>query len=159
MVVVEEGRVCTEQLDLYQVDGIVAEPAGALATAALDDVAPDIAGHNVVCVLSGGNNDVARYDEIIERSLVHQGLKHYFIVDFPQRPGALRQFLDECLGATDDIVLFEYIKKNDREFGPALVGVQLADRGDLAPLLVRIADSGLDVRLLPPDSPMFRLLV
>jgi threonine dehydratase len=159
MVVVEEGRVCTEQLDLYQVDGIVAEPAGALAVAALDDLVAEITGRTVVCILSGGNNDVARYDEIIERSLVHQGLKHYFVVDFPQRPGALRQFLDECLGATDDIVLFEYIKKNDREFGPALVGVQLTDRGDLAPLLVRIADSGLDVRLLPPDSPMFRLLV
>ncbi len=159
MVVVEEGRVCTEQLDLYQVDGIVAEPAGALAVAALDDIASEVAGRTVVCILSGGNNDVARYDEIIERSLVHQGLKHYFVVDFPQRPGALRQFLDECLGATDDIVLFEYIKKNDREFGPALVGVQLAERGDLAPLLVRIAESGLDVRLLPPDSPMFRLLV
>ena len=118
MVVVEEGRVCTEQLDLYQVDGIVAEPAGALAIAALDDIAPDVAGRTVVCVLSGGNNDVARYDEIIERSLVHQGLKHYFVVDFPQRPGALRQFLDDCLGPTDDIVLFEYIKKNDREYGP-----------------------------------------
>jgi threonine dehydratase len=159
MVVAEEGRVCTEQLDLYQVDGIVAEPAGALATAALDAIEPDIAGRSVVCVLSGGNNDVARYDEIIERSLVHQGLKHYFIVDFPQRPGALRQFLDECLGATDDIVLFEYIKKNDREFGPAVVGVQLAERADLAPLLDRIATSGLDVQLLPPESPVFRLLV
>ena len=159
MVVVEEGRVCTELLDLYQVDGIVAEPAGALATAALDDIESEIAGRSVVCVLSGGNNDVARYDEIIERSLVHQGLKHYFIVDFPQRPGALRQFLDECLGATDDIVLFEYIKKNDREFGPAVVGVQLAERADLAPLLERIDTSGLDVRLLPPDSPVFRLLV
>jgi len=159
MIVVEEGRVCTEQLDLYQVDGIVAEPAGALAVAALDDLAAELAGRSVVCILSGGNNDVARYDEIIERSLVHQGLKHYFIVDFPQRPGALRQFLDECLGATDDIVLFEYIKKNDREFGPAVVGVQLAERSDLASLLERIASSGLDVRLLPPDSPVFRLLV
>ena len=89
----------------------------------------------MVCILSGGNNDVARYDEIIERSLVHQGLKHYFIVDFPQRPGALRQFLDECLGPSDDIVLFEYIKKNDREFGPAVVGVELADRDDLISLL------------------------
>jgi threonine dehydratase len=113
----------------------------------------------VVCVLSGGNNDVARYDEIIERSLVHQGLKHYFIVDFPQRPGALRQFLDECLGPSDDIVLFEYIKKNDREFGPAVVGVQLAERHDLVALLARIDSSGLDVQLLPPDSPVFRLLV
>ncbi len=113
----------------------------------------------MVCILSGGNNDVARYDEIIERSLVHQGLKHYFIVDFPQRPGALRQFLDECLGPTDDIVLFEYIKKNDREFGPAIVGVELSDRADLESLLERIAWSGLDVQLLPPESPVFRLIV
>ena len=113
----------------------------------------------MVCILSGGNNDVARYDEIIERSLVYEGLKHYFVVSFPQRPGALRTFLDDCLGPTDDIVLFEYIKKNDREFGPAVVGVELAGRDDLAPLLDRIARSGLDVRLLPPDSPVFRLLV
>ncbi len=159
LVVVEEGRVCTEQLDLYQVDGIVAEPAGALALAALDEVMAEIAGRTVVCILSGGNNDVARYDEIIERSLVHQGLKHYFVVGFPQRPGALRRFLDECLGPTDDIVLFEYIKKNDREFGPALVGIELAQRTDLLPLLERIETSGLDVQQLPPDSPMARLLV
>jgi threonine dehydratase len=158
-VVVEEGRVCTDLLDLYQIDGIVAEPAGALATAALDALEGDIAGSTVVCILSGGNNDVARYDEIIERSLVHQGLKHYFVVAFPQRPGALRQFLDECLGPTDDIVLFEYIKKNDREFGPAVVGIELADRNHLAPLLERVKLSGLDVQRLPPDSPMFRLLV
>ena len=159
VVVVDEGKVCTEQLDLYQVDGIVAEPAGALAISALDEVAADIAGRTVVCVLSGGNNDVARYGEIIERSLVYQGLKHYFIVAFPQRPGALRRFLDQCLGAPDDIVLFEYMKKTDREFGPALVGVELTDRADLAPLLERIAASGLDIQRLPPDSPLFRLLV
>jgi threonine dehydratase len=158
-VVVDEGRVCTELLDLYQIDGIVAEPAGALATAALDDLTDFVAGSTVVCVLSGGNNDVARYDEIIERSLVYEGLKHYFIVAFPQRPGALRRFLDQCLGPTDDIVLFEYMKKNDREFGPALVGIELADRGDLTPLLERIALSGLDVQRVPPDSPQFRLLV
>jgi threonine dehydratase len=159
LVAVAEGRVCTELLDLYQIDGIVAEPAGALALAALDAVAAEIAGRTVVCILSGGNNDVARYDEIIERSLVHEGLKHYFVVGFPQRPGALRRFLDECLGPTDDIVLFEYIKKNDREFGPALVGVELAQRDDLDPLLERIDASGLDVQRLPPDSPMARLLV
>jgi threonine dehydratase len=157
--VVEEGRVCTEQLDLYQDDGIVAEPAGALAIAALDDLQERLAGRQVVCVLSGGNNDVARYDEIIERSLVHQGLKHYFIVSFPQQPGSLRRFLEECLGPTDDIVLFEYTKKNDREFGPALVGIELAERADLAPLLERIAASNLDVQRLPPDSPVFHMLV
>ena len=157
--VVAEGRVCTEQLDLYQDDGIVAEPAGALSIAALDSLYESFAGREVVCVLSGGNNDVARYGEIIERSLVHQGLKHYFVVAFPQQPGALRRFLDECLGPSDDIVLFEYVKKNDREFGPAVVGVELAHRDDLDGLVARIAASGLDAQRLPPDSPVFRLLV
>ena len=159
LVAVDEGRVCVEQLALYQDDGIVAEPAGALSLAALDALAGDLSGRRVVCILSGGNNDVARYDEIIERSLVYQGLKHYFIVAFPQQPGALRRFLDECLGPTDDIVLFEYMKKNDREFGPALVGVELAARDDLGPLLRRIEVSGLDVQRVPPDSPVFHLLV
>jgi threonine dehydratase len=159
LLVVAEGRVCTEQLALYQEDGIVAEPAGALSIAALDALAGTIAGRSVVCVLSGGNNDVARYGEIIERSLVHQGLKHYFVVAFPQQPGALRRFLDECLGPADDIVLFEYVKKNDREFGPAVVGIELAQRQDLEGLVARIAASGLDAQRLPPDSPVFRLLV
>ncbi|MHB8437704.1 MAG: threonine ammonia-lyase IlvA [Acidimicrobiales bacterium] len=159
LVVVEEGRVCTEQLDLYQDDGIVAEPAGALSIAALDNVAERINGHTVVCVLSGGNNDVARYDEIIERSLVHQGLKHYFVVAFPQQPGSLRRFLDACLGPHDDIVRFEYIKKNNRELGPALVGVELHQREDLQPLLARIEGSGLEVERLAPDSQVFHLLV
>jgi len=157
--VVAEGRVCTEQLALYQDDGIVAEPAGALSMAALDALGPDIAGRLVVCVLSGGNNDVNRYGEIVERSLVYEGLKHYFVVAFPQQPGALRRFLDECLGPSDDIVLFDYVKKNHREFGPAVVGVEIARREDLEPLLARIAASDLDVELLPPDSPVFRLLV
>ncbi len=159
VVVVDEGRVCTEQLELYQADGIVAEPAGALALAALDQMGERIAGASVVCILSGGNNDVARYSEIIERSLVHQGLKHYFIVEFPQQPGALRRFLDDCLGPTDDIVLFEYTKKSSRELGPALVGIELAERADLAPLLERIVRLGLQARRLPPDSPLFRYLV
>ncbi len=157
--VVPEGAVCTEQLALYQDDGIVAEPAGALAIAALDALVGRIEGRSVVCVLSGGNNDVARYGEILERSLVYQGLKHYFVVAFPQQPGALRRFLDECLGPSDDIVLFEYVKKNDREFGPAVVGVELAHRDDLEGLVARIAASGLDAQRLPPDTPVFRLLV
>jgi threonine dehydratase len=157
--IVDEGRVCTELLALYQDDGIVAEPAGALAIAALEQLREQLVGRRVVCVLSGGNNDVTRYDEIIERSLVHQGLKHYFIVTFPQQPGALRRFLDECLGPADDIVLFEYMKKNEREYGPALVGIELAERSDLEPLLDRIVRSGLDVERVPPDSPVFHLLV
>jgi threonine dehydratase len=159
IVIVPEGRVCTEQLALYQDDGIVAEPAGALSIAALDVLGPSIKGQTVVCILSGGNNDVARYGEILERSLVYEGLKHYFVVAFPQSPGALRRFLDECLGPSDDIVLFEYVKKNDREFGPAVVGIELAHRDDLDGLVARIAASGLDAQRLPPDTPVFRLLV
>ncbi len=159
LVVVDEGAVCTEMLALYQHDGIIAEPAGALALAALPQLTARVAGRSVVCMVSGGNNDVARYGEIVERSLVHLGLKHYFIVDFPQRPGALRRFLDDCLGPTDDIVLFEYTKKNNRELGPALVGVELAAAGDLAPLVARIERSGLSARILPPDSAVFRLLI
>lgn len=159
VVTVDEGAVCTAMLDLYQEEGIIAEPAGALAVTALDVVGTSLAGATVLCMISGGNNDVARYGEIVERSLVHRGLKHYFVVDFPQRPGALREFLDDCLGPSDDIVLFEYTKKNNRELGPALVGIELADAGDLAPLLDRIDRSSLSARRLPPDSALFRLLV
>ena len=122
LLTVPEGRVCTEMLDLYQVDGIVAEPAGAMASAALGDEVTVEPGSTVVCLLSGGNNDVSRYAEVVERSLVHRGLKHYFLVEFPQEPGALRRFLDEVLGPDDDIVLFEYVKRDNRETGAALVG-------------------------------------
>ncbi|MGO8963113.1 threonine ammonia-lyase IlvA, partial [Mycobacterium sp.] len=121
---VDEGAVCTAMLDLYQNEGIIAEPAGALAVAGLleADVEP---GSTVVCLVSGGNNDVSRYGEVLERSLVHLGLKHYFLVDFPQEPGALRRFLDGVLGPHDDITLFEYVKRNNRETGEALVGIEL----------------------------------
>ncbi len=155
---VDEGRVCTEMLDLYQTDGIIAEPAGALATAALDalDLAP---GAVVVCLLSGGNNDVSRYAEVVERSLVHRGLKHYFLVEFPQEPGALRRFLDEVLGADDDIVLFEYVKRDNRETGAALVGVEISDRGAYEPLWKRMEASPLRIQLVAPGTTAYRFLV
>lgn len=159
VVIVPEGRVCTTMLELYQRDGIIAEPAGALAIAALSDGLAVAPGSSVVAILSGGNNDVSRYGEIVERSLVHQGLKHYFLVEFPQEPGALRGFLDNVLGPTDDITLFEYVKKNNREIGPALVGIELLTRGDLAPLLARMGSSGLQIERLSADSPAFRFLV
>ncbi len=157
VVAVDEGAVCTEMLELYQSDGIVAEPAGALATAALHqlDLEP---GSTVLCVLSGGNNDVSRYAEIVERSLVHTGLKHYFLVDFPQEPGALRAFLDDVLGPDDDITLFEYVKRNNRETGPALVGLELSVAEDLEPLLARIEASPARIERLPADSPLTRYL-
>jgi threonine dehydratase len=155
VVSVSEGRLCTEMLALYQSDGIIAEPAGALATAALGDAVEVVAGSTIVCVISGGNNDISRYGEILERSLVHEGLKHYFLVDFPQEPGALRRFLDEVLGPDDDITRFGYVKRNNRDTGPALVGIELAHRDDLLPLLDRIAKSPLQVQHVEPGSPLY----
>lgn len=154
---VDEGAVCTAMLDLYQNEGIIAEPAGALSVAALleADIEP---GSTVVCLISGGNNDVSRYNEVLERSLVHLGLKHYFLVDFPQEPGALRRFLDEVLGPGDDITLFEYVKRNNRETGEALCGVQLSSAADLEGLLARMEGSDIHVELLEPGSPTYRYL-
>ncbi len=159
VVAAQEGRVCSEMLAFYQSDGIIAEPAGALAAAALRDTIFAAPGSTTLCLLSGGNNDVSRYAEIIERSLVHEGRKHYFLVDFPQEPGALRQFLDEVLGPDDDITLFEYVKRNNRETGPALVGIELGRPEDLGPLMDRMRTGTAEVQLLPPDSPMSRFLL
>ncbi|HEY1134261.1 MAG TPA: threonine dehydratase, partial [Nocardioides sp.] len=160
-VAVPEGLICVEMLDLYQADGIIAEPAGALSSAALRQVlaAPDRGGlepgSTVVCVVSGGNNDVSRYGDVVERALVHEGVKHYFLVEFPQEPGSLRRFLDEVLGPDDDITLFEYTKRNNRETGPALVGVELGDPAELGGLVERMRTSNLRVEKVAPDSPLF----
>jgi threonine dehydratase len=159
LVVAEEGRVCAEMLDFYQVDGIIAEPAGALAAAALGSSVRVEPGSTVLCLLSGGNNDVSRYAEIIERSLVFAGRKHYFLVDFRQEPGALRQFLEEVLGPDDDITLFDYVKRNNRETGPALVGIELGHPEDLQPLMARMRQASLHIQLVPPDSQLARFLI
>lgn len=161
---VAEGRTCTEMLSLYQVEGIIAEPAGALAASAIGSpgsaapvqVEP---GTSVVCLVSGGNNDIARYSEVVERSLIHEGLKHYFIVTFPQQPGALRSFLDDVLGPDDDITLFEYVKRSARDTGPAFVGITLGSAEDLPGLLQRMADSPIHIESVPPESALFRLFV
>ncbi|BCO36151.1 L-threonine dehydratase biosynthetic IlvA [Mycobacterium heckeshornense] len=155
---VDEGAVCTALLDLYQHEGIIAEPAGALSVAGLleADIEP---GSTVVCLISGGNNDVSRYGEILERSLVHLGLKHYFLVDFPQEPGALRRFLDQVLGPNDDITLFEYVKRNNRETGEALVGIELGSAADLDGLLARMRATDLHIEVLEPGSPAYRYLL
>ena len=159
LVAVAEGRVCTEMLALYQSDGIIAEPAGALAPAALGDVIRPAPEAVVLCLLSGGNNDVSRYAEVVERALVHEGRKHYFLVDFPQEPGALRRFLDDVLGPDDDITLFEYVKRNNRETGVALVGIEISNRDDLPGLLARMEAAPLDIERIEPSSPEFRYLI
>ena len=154
---VAEGAICVEMLAMYQTDGIIAEPAGAMATTVLADL--DITpGSTLVAVVSGGNNDVSRYAEIVERALIHEGRKHYFLVDFPQEPGALRRFLDEVLGPDDDIAYFEYVKRSNRETGPALVGLELGHPRDLLPLLARMETSPLTIERVDPGSPLFRFI-
>jgi threonine dehydratase len=156
---VPEGKVCTTILELYNEHAIVAEPAGALPIAALDFYREQIKGKTVVCVLSGGNNDFARMQEIKERSLLYEGLLHYFIVNFPQRAGALREFLDEVLGPTDDIVRFEYTKKNNKESGPALVGIELKYPYDYDGLISRIKKKGFPFTEINKNERLFNLLV
>ncbi|MDQ6741866.1 MAG: threonine ammonia-lyase IlvA [Candidatus Dormibacteraeota bacterium] len=159
VVVVPEGKACATLIDLYQNEGIIAEPAGALSVAALYDAREAIRGKNVVCVLSGGNNDILRYPEIMERSLVYQGRKHYFLVEFAQKPGQLRRFVDQALGPTDDIVRFEYMKKTNKERGAALIGIELKSRADLEPLLVRMGEIQLNWRLLSSEELLYDYLI
>lgn len=159
VLLVSEGQVCTEMIGLYQSEGIIAEPAGALSVAALRALGERLRGQKVVCIISGGNNDISRYPEIIERSLIDQGLKHYFLIEFSQRPGALRRYLDDALGPDDDITLFEYIKKSNREYGPALVGIELANQDEYVPLLQRMEAIGLQFETIGRDSALFRFVL
>jgi len=159
VLLVPEGKVCTTILDLYNQQAIVAEPAGALPIAALDALREQIKGKTVVCIVSGGNNDIDRMQEIKERSLIYEGLKHYFTINFPQRAGALREFLDEVLGPTDDIVRFEYTKKHNKDNGPALVGIELKRREDYEPLIERMRKKGVRYIELNKDPLLFELLV
>lgn len=157
--VVPEGKICTTILNLYNQNAIVVEPAGALPIAALDFYRNEIKGKNVVCIVSGGNNDIDRMQEIQERSMIYEGLKHYFIVKFPQRAGALREFLDEVLGETDDITRFEYTKKNNKESGPALVGIELKQKEDYQPLIQRMEQKGYSYIEINKDPYLFNLLI
>ncbi|MGK4151454.1 threonine ammonia-lyase IlvA [Kurthia gibsonii] len=159
IVAVPEGKVCTHILELYNKLAVVAEPAGALSVAALDFYKDEIKGKSVVCIISGGNNDISRMQEIKEKSLIHEGLLYYFIVSFPQRAGALRQFLTEVLGPEDDITTFEYTKKNNKESGPALVGIELKRPNDYAALIERFQSNGFEYMEVNNDSTLFSLLV
>ncbi|MDQ2798677.1 MAG: threonine ammonia-lyase IlvA [Armatimonadota bacterium] len=159
VLLIPEAKVCTEMIGLYQSEGIIAEPAGALSIAALTQLGERLQGKTVVCILSGGNNDISRYPEVIERSLIDQGLKHYFLIEFSQRPGALRRYLDDALGPDDDITLFEYIKKSNREYGPALVGIELVRPDDFGPLIARMEAIGLQFELISRDSALFRFVL
>ena len=159
IVVVPEGAVCTEMLDLYHSEGVIAEPAGALASAAARNFLPQIPNGSVLCLVSGGNNDLSRYAEVTERSGRYEGLRHYFLVTFNQEPGALRAFLNDVLSEGEDIIYFQYTKKNNRDTGPALVGIELPDPTDIKGLRRRMAASPLQVQEIDPSSQIFKILV
>ncbi len=159
MCLVPEGEVCSTILKLYNEDAIVAEPAGALSITALSHYASEIKGKNVVCIVSGSNNDINRMQEIKERSLIFEGLKHYFIIRFPQRPNALKDFVNKVLNDHVDITRFEYMKKNERETGPALVGIELDSYAEYEKLWDRMKEYGLDFTPLDPSSDIGKYIV
>lgn len=159
IVLVPEGKVCTTILKLYNEEAIVAEPAGALTIAALDFMKDEIQGKNVVCLVGGGNNDIIRTEEIKERSLLYEGLKHYFIIRFVQRAGAMRDFLSDVLGPTDDITLFEYSKRTNRERGPALVGIELENKADFEPLVARMKAAKIQFEYINDKPDLFEFLI
>jgi threonine dehydratase len=159
ILLIPEGKVCSTILQLYNEEAIVAEPAGALSVAALDDLKSLIKGKNVVCIVGGGNNDITRTEEIKERSLLFEGLKHYFIIKFLQRAGAMKEFLEEVLGPNADIVFFEYSKKTARERGPALVGIELTKKEDLEGLIERLDKSNVQFTYIIDKPDLFEFLI
>lgn len=159
MITVEEGHVCQTILDLYNRDAIVVEPAGALTIAALDTFKDELKGKNVVCIVGGSNNDITRTAEIKERALLYGKLKHYFIIRFPQRPGALKEFVVDILGPTDDITHFEYSKKSSRENAPAVVGIELKNPDDLQPLIKRMKENNFYGDYINDKPDLFEYLV
>jgi threonine dehydratase len=159
MLLVPEGKVSSTILQLYNEDAIVAEPAGALTIASLDQYSDQIKGKKIVCILSGGNNDIDRMQEIKERSLLYEGLKHYFIVRFAQRPGALKEFVNHILGPNDDIVRFEFIQKHNKESGPALIGIEVKSKEDFDSLLKRMDAFKLNYTLVNQNENLFEYLV
>lgn len=159
LILVDEGKICSMILQLYNEEGLVVEPAGALTLAGLEQYADKIKGKNVVCVISGGNNDITRTEEIKERALLYEGLKHYFVIRFPQRAGALKDFLNKVLGPDDDITHFEYTQKHNRGTGPALVGLQVKERGDYEELVKRMDEYQIDYQALNDSKMLFELLI
>jgi threonine dehydratase len=159
MHLVPEGKVCSTILKLYNEDALVVEPAGALSIASLDDYTDQIKGKNVVCIVSGSNNDIDRMQEIKERSLQYEGLKHYFLIRFAQRPGALKEFVNHVLGPTDDITRFEYMQKHNKETGPALVGIELQSKEDYKRLLQNMDHYHINYTELNKNDNLFGYLV
>ena len=156
---VPEGKICTTILDMYNEEAIVVEPAGAMSLAVLDDYANEIKGKNILCIVSGGNNDIARMQEIKERSLIYEGLKHYFLIRFAQRPGALKEFVNKVLGDNDDITRFEYIQKHNKEAGPALVGLELKSKSDYVALMENMKTYQINYNEINKDDNIYGFLI
>jgi len=159
IILVPEGKVCSTILRLYNEEAIVVEPAGALAIAALDFYKDEIKGKNVVCIVSGSNNDITRTEEIKERSLLYEGLKHYFIIKFPQRPGALKEFVSKVLGENDDITYFQFSKKNNRESGPAVVGIEVKNPNDFKAIEEQLTAMKFNYQYLNDNVDLFTHLI
>ena len=159
MILIPEGKVCSTILQMYNEEAIVVEPAGALSIAALDFLKEEIIGKTVVCIVSGSNNDIERTEEIKERSLIYEGLKHYFMIQFPQRPGALKEFVNDVLGDTDDITYVQFIKKNNRDVGPVIVGLELKKKKHLLSIKERMLESGFNFQYLNEKDPLLALLI
>ena len=157
--VINEGLICSTILKVYNENALVVEPAGALSIAALETNKDKIIGKKVVCIVSGGNNDITRMEEMKERAMFYKGLKHYFIVKFPQRAGALKEFVVDVLGVNDDIVYFEYTKKNNRDKGPAVVGIDLKSKEDFEPLIDRMKQKGFFSEYLNDNPELFQFMV
>ncbi|PWK19870.1 threonine ammonia-lyase IlvA [Xanthomarina spongicola] len=159
IVLVPEGKICTTILRMYNEEAIVVEPAGALTIAALDLYKKQIQGKHVVCIVSGSNNDITRTEEIKERSLLYEGLKHYFLVQFPQRPGSLKEFVNAILGPDDDITYFQFSKKNNRESGPAVVGIELKNPNDFKKIETRLKQRTFNYQYLNDNADLFTSLI
>ncbi|MBO5979269.1 MAG: threonine ammonia-lyase [Bacteroidales bacterium] len=159
IIVVPEGAVCTTIIQMYNKSAIVVEPAGALAATALRFYADKIKGKKVACIVSGSNNDITRMEEIREKSLLYEGLKHYFIVNFPQKSGVIVSFIRDILGPTDDLVHIQYTKKTNKNSGPALVGIELASKEDFEPLLQRMDAQGLKYEYINENNQLFEILI
>jgi threonine dehydratase len=159
MHLVPEGKICTTILQMYNEEAIVVEPAGAMSVAALDDYAEQIKGKNIVCIVSGGNNDIARMQEIKERSLTYEGLKHYFLIRFAQRPGSLKEFVNKVLGPEDDITRFEYIQKHNKEAGPALIGLELKSKKDYNVLIDNLKKYQINYDEINKDDNIYGYLI
>ena len=159
IVIVPEGAVCTMIIQMYNKSAIVVEPAGALATAALRFYADKIKGKKVACIVSGSNNDITRMEEIREKSLLYEGLKHYFIVEFPQKPGVIVSFINNVIGPSDDLVYIQYIKKTNKNFGPALIGIELASKNDFEPLVERLNALGVKYEYINENNQLFEILI